>query len=438
MRVPLNWADPKGQTIDVAVVRRKALDPSRRIGTLVYLPGGPGQSGVDTLTGVTEFGGMEQRFDLVSLDVRGVGRTVPIRCSTADAAAAHRDFAAPAGTVGDYTRLRKQATALAQDCARNTSVPLNFLDAASVAKDLDAIRVALGESTLTLYGHSYGTLYAQQYSQTFGKHLRAAVLDGVVDSTLSRRTMVTTSARALEDSFGQFTKWCREDTVCPLHDRDPVKIYDQLAGKARAGTLSNAGAPVTAAELTAQLDGMLLTPSWDAVGSYLHALDTGTAWETDEETTPDEPVIDYADPAVCRDLDMRPPSYWQASVDNAIAASRAPHLRYSPNMARYVHLCQGFPARPAPAQTVQGPLSTPLLLIGARYDNATPFAWAKHLANRLGGNATTVEIDGWGHGMKIFNGGAEQKTVVDYLIDRTIPPTGTVIPGHTPPGIGTN
>lgn len=438
VRVPLEWANPAGQTIDVAVVRRKALDPTRRIGTLVYLPGGPGQSGVDTLSGVVEFGGMEQRFDLVSLDVRGVGRTVPIRCSTAAATAAQRDFAAPPRTIRDYNKLRDQATALGEDCARNTAVPLGLLDATSVAKDLDAIRQALGESTLTLYGHSYGTLYAQRYSQAFGRHLRAAVLDGVVDPTLSRRTMVATSARALEEAFGQFATWCKRDAACALHGQDPVKVYDRLAGKARAGTLSNAGTPVSSAELTAELDGMLLTPSWDAVGLYLNALDAGTTWETGQETTPDGPVIDYADPAVCRDLDLRPSNFWQSAVDTAVAAARAPHLRYSPNVSRYGHLCQGFPARPAAVTAPQAPLSTPLLLVGARYDNATPFAWAKHLGNRLGGNAAVVEIDGWGHGMKIFNRGAEQQTVVDYLIDRKAPPTGTVVPGGPPPGISTN
>src|SRR3954454_11989778 len=90
LRVPVDWSDPYGARIDVAVARRPAADPARRIGVLVVNPGGPGESGVDFAYGAPAYfsPGLLRRFDIVGFDPRGVGRSHPVRCSADVSAAA--------------------------------------------------------------------------------------------------------------------------------------------------------------------------------------------------------------------------------------------------------------------------------------------------------------------------------------------------------------
>src|SRR5947209_7263960 len=55
LRVPIDWARPDGDTVDIAVARRKATDPAHRVGALVYAPAGPGSSGVEAMTNTNYF-----------------------------------------------------------------------------------------------------------------------------------------------------------------------------------------------------------------------------------------------------------------------------------------------------------------------------------------------------------------------------------------------
>src|SRR5262245_65581864 len=48
-KVPLDHDRPRGDSIELALIRRPAPDPAQRIGTLFVNPGGPGGSGVDFL-----------------------------------------------------------------------------------------------------------------------------------------------------------------------------------------------------------------------------------------------------------------------------------------------------------------------------------------------------------------------------------------------------
>ena len=82
--VPLDYNDPSGKTISLALIRKQAGDPSQRIGSLLMNPGGPGGSGVEFLPQVLFAidSSISDRFDLVSFDPRGVGESDPIVCLT--------------------------------------------------------------------------------------------------------------------------------------------------------------------------------------------------------------------------------------------------------------------------------------------------------------------------------------------------------------------
>ncbi len=82
LTVPMDYAKPDGTTIQISVLRVPAAKQSRRIGSLVVNPGGPGGSGVDYARAADFIvgPGVRQRFDVVGFDPRGVGRSAPIDC----------------------------------------------------------------------------------------------------------------------------------------------------------------------------------------------------------------------------------------------------------------------------------------------------------------------------------------------------------------------
>lgn len=80
--VPVDWAHPDGPRLDLAVARRKATEPAARVGSTVFGPGGPGDSGVErVVSGIGRFSPeVRRRFDAVSFDPRGVGGSAPVTC----------------------------------------------------------------------------------------------------------------------------------------------------------------------------------------------------------------------------------------------------------------------------------------------------------------------------------------------------------------------
>jgi pimeloyl-ACP methyl ester carboxylesterase len=90
LQVPIDYAKPDGATITIRLARAPAIDPTKRKGVLMLLPGGPGAGIMETIAGeiredqhVPEF--QQQHFDVVTFDPRGVGNSNPVRCDPAAA-----------------------------------------------------------------------------------------------------------------------------------------------------------------------------------------------------------------------------------------------------------------------------------------------------------------------------------------------------------------
>ncbi|MEV5983111.1 alpha/beta fold hydrolase [Streptomyces sp. NPDC052114] len=439
VKVPLDWSEPGGEQIDIAVARRTAPEGARRVGSLMFLPGGPGMSGVEQVRQLPEWGGAEKRFDVVSFDPRGVGASRPVRCSEKKAMASALD-SAPSATREEFERRTATARDLADDCARRNGEVLRHVDADSVTHDIEAIRVALGEKQLSLYSHSYGTVYAQRYAAAYGGNVRAAVLDGVMDQSVGRREFGATAAASLEDAYDQFARWCAKDDACALKDDGAWKTYERVARKAEDGKLPKSDVtdgPITRAELDATVDGMLLTPSWRPLAENLKALDSGEKTDDVPAEVPADGasgVVPFADLAVCSDFALGTPDFAAHQDDVRAARDKAPRFGYSPNAVKYTNLCAGAgdSAGTGGGRTASSTAETPLLLMGTRHDNATPIDWARSVRDQLGDKAALVEVDGWGHAAKIFNAGAEQDTVLKYLVDLRVPEGDTVVKGRTP------
>ncbi|WP_425578931.1 alpha/beta fold hydrolase [Streptomyces echinatus] len=243
--MPVDWAHPDGPSLDLAVARRKATDPGARVGSMVFGPGGPGDSGVETVVRrISRFSPeIRRRFDIVSFDPRGVGGSNAVTCS-GDVLAerpspelkSQADFDA---TMAYNSRLRA-------DCRARTGPVFDHLDTAQTVRDVDALRAALGERKLTFHGSSYGTLLGAQYAETFPHRVRAMVLESVMDHGVpTTRDFLRSEAATAEDSFQEFVQWCEGASECALHGRDVRAVWQGLLARAGRGELEDPAKPGT-------------------------------------------------------------------------------------------------------------------------------------------------------------------------------------------------
>jgi len=143
LRVPLDWSKPSGPKISVAVARRPADNPARRIGALLFNPGGPGDGGVKYVIAADTFfsATLRARFDIVSVDPRGIGDSTPMRCSVP---ALTPDLTFFPRTEQEFNRFRAHNIVVARGCAQTSGPQVRHMDTVSVAHDHEALRIALG------------------------------------------------------------------------------------------------------------------------------------------------------------------------------------------------------------------------------------------------------------------------------------------------------
>lgn len=234
--VPLDDTKPNGPKISVALARLPATNPHDRIGSLVVNPGGPGASAVQY---VREAGRMlpatvRDRFDIVGFDPRGVGGTAPIDCTNNLDPLYNLQFT----PVNDAARqaLVAGVEKFVAQCEQKDGAELPYVSTERTAQDMDLVRAALGDSKLTYLGYSYGTYLGALYADRYPTHVRAMVLDGAVDPTLSAAAGQIQQAVGFEHGLDLFLQNCASDTSCAFHSGgNPGAAYDAL----RAGLDTN-------------------------------------------------------------------------------------------------------------------------------------------------------------------------------------------------------
>jgi pimeloyl-ACP methyl ester carboxylesterase len=410
LTLPVDRADPHGATFGTAVTKRLARDPRHKVGTLVFGPGGPGDSGVDRVRRGDRFSAEQlDRFDIVGFDPRTVKRTAGTTCR------AEPDR--PPVILRDQAEFDAAVTTNRAYWARCRASSPVFDNAGSVtqAQDLDALRRALGEPQLTFHGSSYGTLLGQMYAEQFPGRVRAIVLESVFDHDLPPTAFVRSEAAGLQDSFDEFVTWCERVTTdeCVLHGTDVRATWRSILERAD----QDGYAPLTSFEIASIPLG--LTPRWALLATTIQQLAQGHV--------PPAPNLDVASGVFCADFPADVPDFRAYRKLLGVAAAAAPDVRYGAAMLA-IRTCLGWPQPIAnPPHRLAVRTDVPLLLINAVHDPRTPYQWARHVAAELGGSGRLVTYLGAGHGSYLSN--ACTIAVVDrYLIDRTLPPPGTSCP----------
>ena len=438
LRVPLDYAKPGGDTFALPVVRARSSAGASRIGSLVVNPGGPGGSGVEYVRAIAGSvpGPIASRFDLVGFDPRGVGDSEPaIECIS------DRELdeyvAAPAGPdqPGEVAIAVAQARRLAAGCARQSGRLLPHVGTRDAARDLDVLRAALGDAKLTYLGKSYGTYLGATYAELFPALIRAAVLDGAVDPSLSGERLNDEQARGFEAALRAALASCAQARTCGATPAEAVRRLDAVldrvertplaapsAGGRRltegtalygvaAGLYSRATWPVLAVALDRAADGDGSPLLWLADALTDRAPDGRFSNQVEANTAVN--CVDHPSP---QDV-----AAYQAEA--ARAARSAPHFGAAVVWGELP--CAFWPARPtnAPhAVTARG--APPILVVGTTGDPATPYRWAVSLARQLT-RGVLLTYDSEGHTAFLKGNDCVDDAVTAYLVDLRVPRDGT-------------
>ncbi|UXA16283.1 alpha/beta hydrolase [Mycobacterium sp. SMC-4] len=442
LSVPVNWdnpEDPDGDVAQLAMIRFPAT--GEKIGSLLVNPGGPGESGVDAAVGILASlpEELRERFDLVGFDPRGVARSAPAVWCNSDA----DNDRLRADNVVEYTpdgvaHMEQKAKEFIDRCVEKMGKEfLANVGTASVVKDLDAMRVALGDEKLTYVGYSYGTRIGAGYAEAYPQNVRAMILDGAIDPNADPLEADVRQAAAFQQAFDDYAADCAKSADCPL-GTDPAKAVDEYHSlvwplvdepaqtsdprglsynDAVVGTILPLYSPTLWRHLTVGLtelrdgrgDTMLaladLYMGRDREGHYANKTDARVA-----VNCVDKPAI--TDRATLVELDRR-------TRDAAPFMSYGEFTGYAPMSA-----CAMWPV---PRTTDQREIKVnglaPVLVISTTNDPATPYQAGVDLARQLGGTLLTYE--GTQHTVSLQGDKCVDDIATRYLVDLELPPAGT-------------
>ena len=430
--VPLDYAHPNnGQNVSIAVARHPANVPAARIGSLVIDPGGPGVSGVDDmaneLSALTP--GLLDDFDVVMFDPRGVERSDPVTCGEAPGA--------PPTALPDPvpTTASAQATTIAglrqfaTGCEKASGTVLPYIGSVDAARDMERLRIALGDSGLSYMGQSYGSLLGLTYASMFPTHVRAMVLDSVIDPALSFDQITQGQAEGFEASLQSFFSWCAGTSSCPWHTgADPTgTLQAQIASSAATPVPAGNGRTGGAGELyDALLGGLYSRVDWPELGDALAADADGNgaqvvAMSDNYNKNGSSNGGDAAEAIDCLD---HPVSHDLGAYSSLADLSQASAPVFGPLLAWGEASCAVWPV--PPTRTV-GPVAAdgapPILVIGTTADPATPYQWAVNVAHELQ-HGVLLTRDGVDH-VAYFYSSCVKGYVQTYFVSGVTPPAGT-------------
>ncbi|PXX66422.1 alpha/beta hydrolase family protein [Nocardia tenerifensis] len=425
--VPIDYGNPDGDTGRIALSRLRAA--GKRVASLLTNPGGPGAPGLDLPLALAK-SPVAERFDLIGMDVRGLGASTPhVTCRTAAEFETGQRVLGRTDPLVEIDQIEEENEEYANSCARRTGLTLlGHVGTVDVARDMDVVRAALGEQKLTYFGGSYGTRLGSTYAELFPDRVRAMVLDAPVDPTTNISDPVITAA-GFQRAFDAYAADCAKSPDCPL-GTDPAKASE----KYRALVKPLIQQPISTADrrkldygavTTATIASLYHPASWPGLTRGLTELARGhgEALLGDagvyEDASSDEvhravlclEEVRVTDRAVATDIDRRSRTAAPA-FDDGLPGSAAP-----------LDACAFWPVPPTAQPHVPHVAGLPkLVVVAVTGDPATPYPGGVSLAKTLG--ASLITYEGTQHGAAFEGIACVDEPVLKYLVDLTPPAEG--------------
>jgi pimeloyl-ACP methyl ester carboxylesterase len=486
-KVPLDYTDTHGAMISLAVIKHPATHLAHRIGSLFFNPGGPGGAGTEDLPAFYKFfpTELQQDFDLISWDPRGVGQSTAVQCFPT--AEDEENFFAnlpagfPVGRAEQDTWISHYRR-FSLICKLANPALLSHVSTAESARDLDLLRQAVGDSQLNYLGVSYGTYLGATYANLFSGKVRAMVLDGNINPVAWTtpqqvgRVRLSTGIRLQSDlgaaaTLGQFLDLCGEASTkgCAFSAgsaRATEEKYVNLLQHLRTHPVTvsipafgdipqSAPTRFTYATVISAIVGILFTTEevgphsfhgWSYGAFVLQTLWTasGSARPTHTDSAPASQqgtssvttarwsiwsTKSYAGPEQaiaieCADSpNPRNPADYRALA--AFAYARSGDV--GPNTSWPDEPCATW--RATDADGYFGPwnrrTANPVLVVGNTYDPSTPYQDSVKMANELA-RARLLTVDGFGHTALLNPSRCVQAYESTYFVHGALPPIGTM------------
>jgi pimeloyl-ACP methyl ester carboxylesterase len=458
-RLPLDYDQPKGATTEIAVLRIKAKDQQRKIGSLFLNPGGPGGSATEFALFAPYFlsDSLLQRFDIVGVDPRGIGASANLRCfkSVKDQTAVLDLMNVPF----PYTRAEEQryvagSKRLGKACS-TTGRPLSgAMSTAEVARDMDVMRRAVGDRKLNYLGFSYGSALGQYYANMFPDRFRSLAVDGVLDPTAwvgNTRQIIDERLRSSDGAYRaliEILERCDRagEKFCVFAAGDPVRNFETIARELRAEPIElpdGAGGTFTvtyAIFVSAILGSLYGTDAGQVVteiaAEVWAALQEGSTAALTERARaaqatkrgydfPYENGFEASSAVIC--TDGRHPA--DAALWPAATARRDQQAPYFGRAWGWIDSqCAHKTWTVQDEDAYRGPFTrrtaAPVLFVGNYWDPATNYRGAVS-SSRLLPNSRLLSSNNWGH--TAYGSGVCVTTAIDnYLLTGTPPAKGTV------------
>lgn len=433
--VPLDYDDPGGETIDIAVSRLPAANEDERIGVLLTNPGGPGAGGVSYARAWVN--GLDSaildRFDIIGFDPRGTGDSVPVTCDEHLIDLFGVDQSPD--TQEEFDTLFGLHEAYAAACKAEYGDLIPHLGTINVAQDMDAIRAALGEETISYVGYSYGTRLGSVYADLFPDRVRAMVLDGAVDNSVSTEGATLEQAAGFDLALNNFLEACRQSGCELTAFGDPADVVAEILARAEES-------PIPASPRDAR-------PGEVILGIILPLYDE-TAWPVLERALVDAYEGDASMLVLFANTYLQVAStavLYSVNCADAQAAANPvdTYAEYQEALPRFeeaapvfgssvvIDACDLWAPGADPIGVPDAEGAAPILVIGTTGDPATPYEWAEALADQLESAVLLTHV-GEGHTVYASGGSAcVDELVNEYLLELGVLPDGTSCAGDADP-----
>jgi pimeloyl-ACP methyl ester carboxylesterase len=423
LAVPIDYKNLATGTFEIALLKYEART-SKKLGSLIVNPGGPGGSGVDYAYAAEYIfsPAILDRYDIVGFDPRGVSRSAPIRCLTDKELDANNNSDSKPDNQKEFKQILNDTKKYVEKC-KSKNKYLTSYNTANVARDMDILREALGDKQLNYMGKSYGTYLGTLYAHFFPDKVGRVVLDGAVDPTISNFQQTLTQAIGFDQAFSAFAKDCTSKKNCSLPKGKEASIAEMQRLFAQA---AKKPLPIKSSKRT-------LSETMMVLGAASAMYDSATGWPklrkaiaqaqngygdrfleladeyTGRQSDGSYPNNEFDSGAVidCLDVD-EPRTVTQIKRDAKVFSEQAPlfgsYLAYGGFTCKYFGQSQAESI--ASTKTIN-----PIIVIGTTGDPATPYEWAQGL-NRLLTNSILVSLTGEGH-----TGQGQGNSCIDNQID---------------------